>query len=365
MWRKRAMRISLASAQVRSIGLVLAVLATTVAATGAAGRKKNVLGGPVIWSADGMCPNPFGVMLPSEVLRRGQGSQVAGQLGAQFLRPSSVFLDEGGGCVDCDLAMETGRALVLTVRANGRGGASSPPADLARYQAELRQALFRYRPALLAVENEENSNLFYSGSPEEYLRQLQAACQVAHELEIPCTNGGLVATLVALLVYDHYLRQGHGEAAQAFAGAISEVDLLTLYRSPVANRQLEKGWQLLRGYASAHADFVNFHWYFGSTSALRQAVSFLRAQSQLPVVSNEVGQWNRNPQQTAEVMQALWQLRLPVAIWFALDGPKAYGLVDADGNLRPTGMAFARFTRFLQQDCPRSYGAPRRHLRPG
>jgi len=30
-------------------------------------------------------------------------------------------------------------------------------------------------------------------------------------------------------------------------------------------------------------------------------------------------------------------------VWFGLDGPKARGLVNPDGSLRPTGEAFKRF----------------------
>jgi hypothetical protein len=58
--------------------------------------------------------------------------------------------------------------LVLTVRANGRGQATAPPSDLAAYQRTLSQVLDTYRPAILVVENEENSALFYTGTPEEY-----------------------------------------------------------------------------------------------------------------------------------------------------------------------------------------------------
>jgi len=37
------------------------------------------------------------------------------------------------------------------------------------------------------------------------------------------------------------------------------------------------------------------------------------------------------------------ELGLPIAVWFGLDGPRARGLVNLDGSLRPTGEAFQRF----------------------
>ncbi len=74
----------------------------------------------------------------------------------------------------------------------------------------MRDIVRTLRPALLVVENlvvenEENSSLFYIGSPETYAEQLRAACRAAHQEGVPCTNGGLVSSLVALLVwvFDH------------------------------------------------------------------------------------------------------------------------------------------------------------------
>jgi hypothetical protein len=75
----------------------------------------------------------------------------------------------------------------------------------------------------------------------------------------------------------------------------------------------------------------------------RHAVAFLRVQTGLPVISNEVGQFNEDPDQTRAVMSKLVELDLPVVIWFGMDGPKARGLMEKDGRLRPTGEAFRQF----------------------
>jgi hypothetical protein len=114
--------------------------------------------------------NPFGLMLPSRLVRSSQGMQIAKALGAVYYRPSSaLFLNEWNGtCPECAAALAAGFRLVLTVRANGRGQATAPPSDLAAYQRTLSQVLDTYRPAILVVENEENSALFYTGTSEEY-----------------------------------------------------------------------------------------------------------------------------------------------------------------------------------------------------
>ena len=78
-----------------------------------------------------------------------------------------------------------------------------PPEDMQVYKQTLWEILDKYRPIIIAVENEENSKIFYTGTPEEYSSQLKAACEVAHSKGIKCTNGGMVSSLVALLVYNH------------------------------------------------------------------------------------------------------------------------------------------------------------------
>lgn len=287
--------------------------------------------------------NPFGVMLPSQLVRSSQGMQIAKTLGAAYFRPSSVFLDRWNGtCLECDLALDAGLKLVLTVRASGPLP-TAPPRDLSAYQRTLGQVLDKYRPAVLAVENEENSALFYMGTPEEYAAELKAACQVAHQQGIPCTNGGLVGALVALLVYDSYRESGQSVAAQAFAARAFTPQIRRLLNTPKAREQIRKGKALLSAYHAANVDYVNFHWYIADPRALEEAVAYLRAQTGRPVITNEIGQFTDDPNQTTATMGKVVALGLPIAVWFGLDGPKARGLVSLDGSLRPTGDAFRRF----------------------
>jgi hypothetical protein len=308
-------------------------------------------------------------MLPAKLARTPEGMRLAKELGAVYIRPDSIFLDEWNGtCLECDLALKAGLKLVLTVRANGRRQATSPPGGLAAYQRTLGQVLDRYRPAVLVVarwkishigtinlvldryrpavlvvENEENSPLFYTGTPKEYAAQLRAACQVVHQKGIPCTNGGLVSTLVALLVYDHYLESGQTTAAHDFAARAFTPKEQRLLNSPKAQEQIRKGKALLSAYRPAGADYVNFHWYIADTRAMEEAVAYLRAQTGLPVITNEIGQHTEDPNQTTAVMSKVMELGLPIAVWFSVDAPKARALVNPDGSLRPTGEAFKRF----------------------
>jgi hypothetical protein len=288
--------------------------------------------------------NPFGLMLPSQLVRSSQGMHIAKALGAVYLRPSAIFLDEWNGtCAECDIALKAGLQLVLTVRNNGRRQATSPPSDLAAYQRTLSQVLDTYRPAVLVVENEENSALFYSGTPEEYAAQLRAACEVAHQKGIPCTNGGPVSLLAALLVYDHYLKSGQTTAAQSFADRAFTPKERQLLNSPKAQKQIRKGKALLASYRAAGADYVNFHWYIADTRALEESVAYLKSQTDLPVITNEIGQHSDDPNHTTAIMGKVVELGLPIAVWFSVDALKARALVNPAGSLRPTGEAFQRF----------------------
>jgi hypothetical protein len=293
----------------------------------------------------GAAENPFGVMLPSRLVRSKEGIQLARELGAVYLRPDSVFLEgRPAVCGVCDAARSRGLRLVLTVRNNGPQ-ATTPPADLESYQRAVAAVLDQYRPAILVVENEENSALFYRGTPEAYASQLKAACEAAHRKGIRCTNGGLVSALAALLVYDDYLSKGEERKARAFAARVFPPRERQLLGSARAREQIEKGKTLLASYRGAGADYVNFHWYIGDPGALEEAAAYLQARSGLPVMTNEVGQFTDDPDQTQAVMGKIVELGLPVAVWFGLDGPRARGLVEPDGRLRPTGEAFQRFIR--------------------
>ncbi|MDR7568210.1 MAG: glycosyl hydrolase, partial [Armatimonadota bacterium] len=113
---------------------------------------------------------------------------------------------------------------------------------------------------------------------------------------------------------------------------------------------IEKGRALLSAYRAAGVDYVNFHWYIADTRALEEAAAYLRAQTGLPVITNEIGQHTEDPNQTTAVMSKVMESGLPVAVWFSVDAPKARGLVNLDGSLRPTGEAFRSFV--LQHVAP-------------
>lgn len=300
---------------------------------------------PLARSPESTPGNPFGIMLPTQIAASPHGMLVAHELGVAFVRPGGILIRERRNAA-CDAAMQAGFGLVLTVRNSDRVSLPSKAVtDMAAYQTDLGEILDIYHPEMLVVENEENAVRFYSGTPEEYVAQLKAACEVAHQMGIPCTNGGLASTLVALMVYDSYLQMEETDKAQSFAARTfgSEQQL----NSESAQEQIRKGKTLLMSYKSTGIDYLNFHWYFADTAALREAVTFLMDQTGLPVITNEIGQHTDNPDQTTAMMREIVELGLPIAVWYGRDGSRARGLMEPDGTLRPTGKAFKRFIQDL------------------
>lgn len=295
--------------------------------------------------------NPFGVMISGSTSQI--KAQTAVKLGAKYYRPLSVFVDRWqGNCEECDVAVEAGLKLILTIRnGGGSGQPSTPPSDINTFRQILGQIVDKYKPEVLVIENEENSGtIFYSGTPQQYLTELRAGCEIAHQKGVKCTNGGLVSSLVAALVFDNYKQMGDQDKANEYLSRTlvgSKQSMILQITSARGREQIAKGKELLAGYKSAGADFANFHWYISDTEALGEAVSYLQVASGLPVITNEIGQQaNTDPSQVSNVMQKIVSLGLPYAIWFSMDTNPPDGaraLNETDGSLRSNGEAFRDF----------------------
>lgn len=302
--------------------------------------------------------NPFGVMFANA-----NNVHFAKELGAVYYRPISIFVSKWNGtCVECDTALAKGLRLILTVRNNGgQKQPTSPPNDLELYKQKIQEIIIKYKPVVLIVENEENSEvLFYTGTPQQYHSQLAVACEVAHNNGVKCANGGFVSSLVALLVADDYLNRDQGDAAARFIKTTlgpkleaefgsRNMDTTQLMNLPKVKTQVSRGKALMGGYKTAGADYINFHWYVADPNSLETAVTFMEQITGLPAIINEVGQQkNEDPAQVTAVMQKIVDLKLPIAIWFSVDVPgygEAKSLVDENGVLRPNGEAYKNFIR--------------------
>jgi len=77
----------------------------------------------------------------------------------------------------------------------------------------------------------------------------------------------------------------------------------------------------------------------------RDVVATMKDLSGLPVISNEMGQHDTDPDAVTRMMDKVIELKVPIAVWFSSDGRLAKALVDPDGQLRPNGEAFREVIR--------------------
>jgi hypothetical protein len=227
--------------------------------------------------------NPFGILISLNSPKR---QSMVQSLGVAYFRPDqAISADQWDGqCLQCDLALQNGLKLILTVRANGgRQNPSSAPSDVAAYQKTVGDILAKYHPSVLVVENEEDSPNFYTGTPQDYSGELKAACEAAHCAGVKCANGGMVSNDVALVVWDDYFERGATAPACDFARRAFNADqaqllcgVKTLDEIPAHERAaLTKDKAFLQVYKTSGADYMNFHWYIADSNALGEAAAFL------------------------------------------------------------------------------------------
>ena len=300
--------------------------------------------------------NPFGLLLGADGIDDQYRVDLIKALGAPYFRPWYVNVEAWtGACYDlgCDLGPNAGLKLILTVRNNvGEAPpfATTPTQDGVAYRRNVGDILDRYHPEMLVVENEEDSAQFWAGTPEQYAAQLKAACQVAHDHKILCANGGLSSKTTALLVWADYIdHQQMTEACNFVQHASAElpVDLCRFtaiaHLAPDDQARVGTGRRLLEVYQSSGQDYLNFHWYIPDKAALSEAVNYLKRATNLPAMSNEIGQYDQAPESTQKLLSAVLDPKLPYAVWFSYDRSPAQALQNEDGSLRPNGQAFREF----------------------
>lgn len=299
--------------------------------------------------------NPFGVMVGGSGLTLKSRIEVAHRLGVAYVRPWDLTLSEWGGFhKDLEAFQAEGFGIVITIRNTGdRGGPdtspSKPPLDLANYARRLAEVLDKYKPALIAIEDEESSPAHFAGTPEQYAAMLATACEAAHARGVRCTNGGIPAKALALLVTDHYRAQDKDQLADDFFDrALSESERGEI-RGPGGKektaRSIEKGKALLGSYAKARADYVNVHWDEPDARAFEEAVAYVRAATGLPVVTNALATTSSDDDDVTELLAVTQKVGMPFVVWSSLDRGDRRALQNPDGALRAGGRAFARFVR--------------------
>jgi hypothetical protein len=299
--------------------------------------------------------NPFGVTVdPRWPLD--QRIQIAKSLGARYLRTEEVYVlswDENPVCESCQAAMDAGLEITWTVRNTTRPStlrppdASTPVEDVGEYQRVIREVLDEYRIALVVVENEATFREHFTGTPRDYETMLRAACEVAHEKDIPCATDGMLSNTVKRYVY-YYLAciAADPGRAEAFRQNVGDLPPGLGCQAAAAGPPIDD-W--IEAYRNAQPDFVNIHWYSEAgddpaqdAAVFAEAVRAFEEMTGLPVITNETGQRDDDPEITTARMEVVLDYGMPFCIWYSTEG-RASVLADRDGRLRPNGEAFKAF----------------------
>jgi hypothetical protein len=299
--------------------------------------------------------NPFGVTVdprwPLDVRIR-----VARTVGARYFRTEEAYVkswDQNPVCESCQAALDAGLEVTWTVRNTTKPeivrppDASTPPEDIEEYKRVIREVMDKYPIALLVVENEVTVPNHFTGTPRDYETMLRAACEVAHERDVPCATDGMIFTLAKR--YTHYYLScvaGDQDRAEAFRQNVGGLEEgLQCQAGGRPGRIAE--W--IDAYKSAQPDYVNIHWYaepgsdpVGDAEAFAEAAEVFETLTGRPVITNEIGQRDENPEITTQLMRKVVEIGMPFCIWYSTESG-ARVLAGRDGNLRPNGEAFKSF----------------------
>jgi hypothetical protein len=231
------------------------------------------------------------------------------------------------------------------------------PSSLDIYKRGVAKAIDEARPVLITIGNESAIPNSFGGTPQQYQSMLEAGCEVAHQHDIKCATDGMLSGSTALYTYYHlYYIEDDPQGAAAFRQNGFEEYLLGDTPEQIKARVEQYFVPWIQAYKNARPDFVNFHWYSragadpkGNAEALATTARVLERATGRPSISNEHGIRDDNAQILICRMNTILQLKMPYAIYYNSDAGPAHprALMDTDGTLRPTGVAFGEFSRAL------------------
>ncbi|MEQ8224772.1 MAG: glycosyl hydrolase, partial [Candidatus Eremiobacterota bacterium] len=291
------------------------------------------------------------ITLKAQSLSEENFKKVIEDLHTGWYRPAPVFLNRWNGLdqdPEIEIVKDMGLSVVLTVRNNGGlYESTTPPSDREEFKRILAEVIHIIKPSILVVENEENNRIFYKGTVGEYGGELKASVEVAHSKNIPCTNGGLTGKTVTLLVYQHYIDEGKTDKARSFAMRSFNERLLWQAENKPDELigEIKKGREFLKIYKESNIDYINFHWYASDPAALEEAITYIKKETGLPVIINEIGllKEEEKPEKIKGLMKKIMDMKIPIAVWYSVDGPYSNSLFGNNGKLRETGKTFKKF----------------------
>ena len=322
--------------------------------------SKNDLNNPVVNSTDAANTLSAAEAAPLKLLRSNtvnygaligfptaQGSlsfqlNVADQVGVSCLRARTLVPATGPTSI-----LNSKYKILLNFNSDYEGTPLPFVTDMTKYKTDLNNILATYTilPVVAVIENEESNKYYYSGTAEEYIRQLNTAIPIMHARGIKVANGGITNIGLNYLVYQDLLAQGKTDSAARFK-------LLTRLTPKSAGTQ-ERGAfvnTLLTNYARMNLDYINFHWKGTSpdTESLNQVINYLRKVTRKPIINNELGQFDTDPNTLLSHIQLCTNQNLPYIVWYSpdeSDEKKGMPLQHSDQSLTSSGFGYQGYLK--------------------
>jgi hypothetical protein len=239
------------------------------------------------------------------------------------------------------------------------------PTDTVAYKKTLSSILNTYSPEVSVIENEEGNFDWHEGSMQDYINELRAAMTVIHAHKLKGCNGGLSTRPLTFLVYRWYVSLGQTGKAESFATRCIPDKYMYNLRHPGNSADFEfkiRSWDsLVQAYRTVPIDYVNIHIYEpikyrcepnatelskniakATDSALLEICTYLTGETGKKIMSNEMGQLNKQKGLTSSMLQVNNDCGLKYNTWFSGDWglDKSFALHTDAGTLRRTGIAF-------------------------
>lgn len=254
-----------------------------------------------------------------------------------------------------------------------------PPDSLQSYEKKVGEILDKYSNIQIAVCENEEANRTYRNlkltSIHNYLKQIQAFKRAANARNILVTNGGFTTDMLKALTYRWLLTLSPDviEAKGLLSGKeFLDSCFLGIQKKQVVNKNngyyeeriAEASW-LIDEYNRIAIDRINIHLYFplayrgsgisaeGITTAvgLKEIIAFMRSRTSIPIISNEVGSVNTNPETITNMLHAFNQEGLDYVIYWSGNDDNPFGaksIHNSDGTLNNAGIAFKNFISQLK-----------------
>lgn len=216
--------------------------------------------------------------------------------------------------------------------------------DLTAYKNDLETTLSALNgmPVVAVIENEESNKGYYSGSPYDYINQLKTAITVMHNHGIKVANGGITSTGLKYLVYQDYMSRGMTAQANDYKKRMK-----IAVNNPDTQERSNFISVLIAAYANMNLDYVNFHWRSqtpGDAQGLGETIDYLKKATGKTVLSNEIGQYDKDPATLTASVQMCTNYNFPYIIWYSgQEDDRSYPLQYANKVLTKTGTAYQAY----------------------